>query len=70
MSNALDQQWKYDFQFSLPIQAVAPLSRDPNLLPLPMDDAQPPVCAFLDQTNDDSSDVNFETSNLPKSRGM
>ena len=70
MSNALDQQWKYAFQFSLPIQAVTPLSRDPNLLPLPVDDAQPPVCAFLEQTTDDSSDVNSGTLNLPKMCGM
>ncbi|TFK88711.1 hypothetical protein K466DRAFT_652504 [Polyporus arcularius HHB13444] len=35
----VDQQWEYAFQFSLPIQAVAPLSRDPNLRPLPADNA-------------------------------
>ena len=70
MSNALDQQWKYDFQFSLPIQAVAPLSRDPNLLPLPVDDAHPPVRALFKQTTDCSSDVNSGTFNLPKMCGM
>ncbi|RPD62284.1 hypothetical protein L226DRAFT_558950 [Lentinus tigrinus ALCF2SS1-7] len=43
ISTVADQQWKYAFQFSLPIQAVAPLSRDPNLLPLAVADVQPSV---------------------------